>query len=66
MCGWNCGHTGELLHAELTQDRYRELKIGAESQVFVSPRSIKVFSPQQGVLAKGEGNRDVYVNGEGI
>jgi sulfate/thiosulfate transport system ATP-binding protein len=36
--------SGERLHAELTQDRYRALGIALESQVFVSPREVKVFS----------------------
>jgi sulfate transport system ATP-binding protein len=48
-------HTGEMLQAELPQDRYRALKIGVESQVFVSPRSVKVFGPEQGVFGHGEG-----------
>ena len=47
--------TGEAIQAELPQDRFRALKIGAESHVFVSPRSVRVFSPEQGVFAHGEG-----------
>ncbi len=36
--------SGEHLHAELTQERYRELHITTDSQVFVTPREVKVFS----------------------
>ena len=36
--------SGERLHAEMTQERYRELRITTDSQVFVTPREVKVFS----------------------
>jgi sulfate transport system ATP-binding protein len=36
--------SGEQLHAELPQDRYRALGIHVESQVFVTPREVKVFT----------------------
>ncbi len=36
--------SGEHLHAELTQERYRALGISTDSQVFVTPREVKVFS----------------------
>ena len=36
--------SGERLHAELTQERYRALGISTDSQVFVTPREVKVFS----------------------
>jgi sulfate transport system ATP-binding protein len=36
--------SGERLHAELPQERYRALGIAIESQVFVTPREVKVFS----------------------
>jgi sulfate/thiosulfate transport system ATP-binding protein len=36
--------SGEPLHAELTQERYRALKIAAGSTVFVTPREVKVFA----------------------
>jgi len=45
--------SGELLQAEMPQDRYRALKIGVESQVFVSPRSVRVFGPE--TFGHGEG-----------
>lgn len=35
--------SGEVFHAELTQDRYRSLGIGEGSQVFVTPGDMKVF-----------------------
>ncbi len=47
--------SGELLQAEMPQDRYRALAIGVESQVFVSPRTVKVFSQGQSVFGHGEG-----------
>jgi sulfate transport system ATP-binding protein len=47
--------SGELLQAEIPQDRYRALEIGVDSQVFVSPRAVKVFGPGQGVFGDGEG-----------
>ena len=47
--------SGELLQAEMPQDRYRALGIGVDSQVFVSPRTVKVFGPGQGVFGHGEG-----------
>ena len=36
--------SGERLHAELSQDRYRSLGIATGSTVFVTPRDIKVFA----------------------
>ncbi|MEI8372421.1 MAG: sulfate ABC transporter ATP-binding protein [Planctomycetota bacterium] len=48
-------NTGELLQAEMPQDRYRALGISIDSQVFVSPRSVKVFGQEQGVFGHGEG-----------
>jgi sulfate/thiosulfate transport system ATP-binding protein len=36
--------SGEHLHAELPQERFRSLGITTESQVFVTPREVKVFS----------------------
>ena len=36
--------SGEQLHAELSQDRYRSLGITLDSQVFVTPREVKVFA----------------------
>ena len=36
--------SGEHLHADLPQDRYRALGISLESQVFVTPREVKVFA----------------------
>jgi sulfate transport system ATP-binding protein len=45
--------SGELLQAELPQDRFRDLDVGVQSQVFVSPRSVKVFASK--VFAHGEG-----------
>jgi sulfate transport system ATP-binding protein len=36
--------SGEHLQAELPQERFRALGIAAESQVFVTPREVKVFS----------------------
>ena len=47
--------SGELLQAEMPQDRYRALGIGVDSQVFVSPRAVKVFGQEQGVFGHGEG-----------
>jgi len=47
--------SGEILQADLPQERYRALKVGVESNVFVSPRSLKVFGPEQGVFGHGEG-----------
>jgi sulfate/thiosulfate transport system ATP-binding protein len=35
--------SGEPLHVDLPQDRYRTLGIAIDSQVFVSPREVKVF-----------------------
>ena len=36
--------SGERLHAELSQDRYRALKIVNGSTVYVTPREVKVFT----------------------
>jgi sulfate/thiosulfate transport system ATP-binding protein len=36
--------SGEELHAEIPQERFRTLGITTESQVFVSPREVKVFA----------------------
>ena len=36
--------SGEHLHAEMPQDRYRALGIVIDSQVFVTPREVKVFA----------------------
>jgi sulfate transport system ATP-binding protein len=36
--------SGERLCAELSQERYRSLKIAVGSQVFVTPRDVKVFA----------------------
>jgi sulfate transport system ATP-binding protein len=47
--------TGELLQAEMPPDRYRALGIRVDSQVFVSPRTMKVFGQEQGVFGHGEG-----------
>jgi sulfate transport system ATP-binding protein len=47
--------SGELLQAELPQDRYRSLEVGLDSQVFVAPRSVKVFTPDQPTFGDGEG-----------
>jgi ABC-type Fe3+/spermidine/putrescine transport system ATPase subunit len=47
--------SGEVLQAELPQDRYRSLDVGMDSQVFVSPRSVKVFAADQSTFAHGEG-----------
>ncbi len=38
--------SGEQLHAELTQERYRALNLTPDSQVFVTPREIKIFSSE--------------------
>ncbi len=38
--------SGECLHAELTQERYRALNLAPDSQVFVTPREVKVFSSE--------------------
>ena len=38
--------SGEQLHAELPQDRYRTLGITLDSQVFVTPREVKVFASE--------------------
>ena len=45
--------SGKLLQAELRQDRFRELNVDVESQVFVAPRSPRVFAYK--VFAHGEG-----------
>ncbi len=47
--------SGELLQAEIPQDRYRALGVGVESQVFVSPRTMKVFSQEPSQFGHGEG-----------
>jgi sulfate transport system ATP-binding protein len=47
--------SGELLQAELPQERYRSLDVGLESEVFVAPRSVKVFSPDRATFGGGEG-----------
>ena len=47
--------TGEALQADLPQDRYRALNVSVQSEVFVSPRSVKVFGPGNEVFAQGEG-----------
>ena len=47
--------TGETLQADLPQDRFRALNIGIESPVFVAPRSVKVFGPEQGPFGHGDG-----------
>jgi sulfate/thiosulfate transport system ATP-binding protein len=47
--------SGELLQAEMPPDRYRALEIGVASQVFVSPRTMKVFSQGQDAFGHGEG-----------
>jgi sulfate/thiosulfate transport system ATP-binding protein len=39
--------SGEHLHAELPQDRFRALAIAVESQVFVTPREVKVFANEE-------------------
>jgi sulfate/thiosulfate transport system ATP-binding protein len=36
--------SGERLHAELTQERYRSLKIVTGSTVYVTPREVQVFA----------------------
>jgi sulfate/thiosulfate transport system ATP-binding protein len=36
--------SGEHLHAELSQERYRSLKIANGSTVYVTPRDVKVFA----------------------
>jgi sulfate transport system ATP-binding protein len=36
--------SGERLHAELTQERYRSLGISTGSTVYVTPREVKVFA----------------------
>ncbi|MEN6458049.1 MAG: sulfate/molybdate ABC transporter ATP-binding protein [Thermoguttaceae bacterium] len=36
--------SGERLHAELTQDRYRTLGISTGSTVYVTPREVKIFA----------------------
>ena len=36
--------SGDELHAELPQDRYRALGISIDSEVFVTPREVKVFT----------------------
>jgi sulfate transport system ATP-binding protein len=38
--------SGEHLHAEMAQDRFRALQITVDSQVFVTPREVKVFTDQ--------------------
>ena len=45
--------SGEVLQAELPQERFRGLNVGVESEVFVAPRSVKVFATN--VFAHGEG-----------
>ena len=51
--------SGEKLHAELTQERYRALGISPQSQVFVSPREVKVFSAEgPGAGDQGPGSGD--------
>ncbi len=47
--------SGELLNAELPQDRYRTLQVGLDSNVFVSPRSAKVFAADQTTFGHGGG-----------
>ncbi len=47
--------SGELLQAEMPQDRYHALEVGLNSQVFVSPRSVKVFGSEQPAFGHGEG-----------
>jgi len=47
--------SGETLQAEMPQDRYQALGVGLESQVFVSPRRVKVFSAEQATFGHGEG-----------
>jgi sulfate transport system ATP-binding protein len=47
--------SGESLQAEIPQDRYRALGIGVDSQVFVSPRTVKVFGEEQGLFGHGAG-----------
>jgi sulfate transport system ATP-binding protein len=47
--------SGEPLQAEMPQDRFRALAIGVQSQVFVSPRTVKVFDRGQNVFVHGEG-----------
>ena len=39
--------SGERLHAELTQERYRSLGISTGSTVYVTPREVKVFADKQ-------------------
>jgi hypothetical protein len=36
--------SGERLHAELSQERYRALKIANGSTVYVTTREVKVFA----------------------
>ena len=38
--------SGEQLHAEMPQERYRSLGITLDSQVFVTPREVKVFASE--------------------
>jgi sulfate transport system ATP-binding protein len=38
--------SGERLHAEVTQERYRALGLSTDCQVFVTPREVKVFSSE--------------------
>ena len=47
--------SGELLQAELPQDRYRTLHVGLDSNVFVSPRSAKVFAVDKSTFGDGGG-----------
>jgi sulfate transport system ATP-binding protein len=47
--------SGELLQAEMPQDRFRTLEVGVRSQVYVSPRTVKVFGQGQNLFAHGEG-----------
>jgi len=46
---------GELLQAEMPQDRYRTLGVRVESRVYVSPRTVKVFGPEKDGFAHGDG-----------
>jgi sulfate transport system ATP-binding protein len=45
--------SGERLCAELSQERYRRLKISAGSTVFVMPRDVKVFADRTSAGATG-------------
>jgi sulfate/thiosulfate transport system ATP-binding protein len=48
-------NSGELLQAEMPPDRFRTLGIGVDSQVFVSPRTVKVFGQEPSVFGHGDG-----------